>query len=126
VSGSVEAVVVLLVAFVVAAVVYVFAARRVERAKPLADDAWRTEAPRVPADSGTGWVSDVSDDEPIDEFGAAHLPLVRSGASWHTRVSGVLALILLVFLASAALAVSVYEVGSRIARMITNAAHPTG
>jgi hypothetical protein len=73
--------------------------------------------------SSPGAESLPPDPDPAPGHGAAYLPVVASGSSWHTRVIGIVGIVLMVSVGAVLLAISVYVGGSMLVRFLTHATH---
>jgi hypothetical protein len=59
---------------------------------------------------------------PASPSGRSYIPIAPGRPSWQSRLGGVMGLVVAVSLAAAALALGLYEIGSLIARLLSNAA----
>jgi hypothetical protein len=73
----------------------------------------------VPAD-GDGFLPPTPPTPGSSAHEGIYVPLVADRRSWQTRVAGLLGLVILVSLAAAALAFSLYQAGSFVARMLSD------
>ena len=117
-------VVVVLAAVVVAAIVYRSSLRRgAATTEGHGDDTHPTAWVRSGAEASAG---PGSEREAGLFSRAAYLPVVSSGSSWQRRVTSIVGLVVLVSFGAVALALTLYVVGSTIARVLTHAAHTGG
>jgi hypothetical protein len=84
----------------------------------MADGAWH--APPAPSFEAESFPADPP---PSPGGGAAYLPVVASGSSLHTKVIGIVGIVLMVSVGAVLLAVSVYVGGSMLVRLLTHATH---
>jgi hypothetical protein len=113
----------------VAAAVYGFTSRGGTGMRDrMAGGPWRTRLPLAPATDGTpsdlGAAPFSTDAPPAPPGpGAAYLPVVASGSSWHTKAIGIIGIVLMVSVGAVVLAFSVYVGGSMVVRFLTHATH---
>jgi hypothetical protein len=77
------------------------------------------ESPSAPVD-GDGFLPPKPPPPGTTYPDGIYLPITSDRRSWQTRVAGFLGLVILVSLAAAALAFSLYQVGSFVARLLSD------